>query len=133
MKRSYILLGVFFILLIGLIKCGGVDNPAPQTILSPEQAKNESTPEKNVKVQSNFSRRVEVQTDSRIALKNFLKDPDSAEIRNHNGNCGEVNSKNSFGGYTGFRRFIASSAMVAVEGENMDASEFQEAWNHLCN
>ena len=83
--------------------------------------------------QSEHSRRVQIQTDSRIALKNFLKDPDSAEIRNHNGNCGEVNSKNSFGGYTGFRRFIASSAIVAVEGENMDSDEFQKAWTQVCN
>lgn len=75
---------------------------------------------------------ISIQTDSKIALKNFLKDPDSAEIRNHNGNCGEVNSKNSFGGYSGFRRFIASPAIVAIEGENMSADEFQKAWEQLC-
>lgn len=76
--------------------------------------------------------RVTVQTDSRIALKNYLKDPDSADIRNHNGNCGEVNSKNGFGGYTGFKRFIASSAIVAIEGENMEPEEFQKAWEQIC-
>ena len=79
-----------------------------------------------------ISRRVAIQTDSRIALKNYLKDPDSAEIRNHNGNCGEVNSKNSFGGYSGFKRFIASPAIVAIDGENMDSDEFQKAWEQLC-
>lgn len=75
---------------------------------------------------------IEQQTNSRMALLNHLKDPNSAEIRNHNGNCGEVNSKNGFGGYTGFRRFIASSAIVAVEGENMDSDEFQKAWERVC-
>ncbi|NNH02217.1 hypothetical protein HLH18_15605 [Acinetobacter sp. ANC 5414] len=73
-----------------------------------------------------------IEVDSEIALKKFLKDPDSAEIRNRNGNCGEVNSKNSFGGYTGFRRFIASSTVIAVDGENMNSDEFQKAWNQIC-
>ena len=82
--------------------------------------------------QSEQSKRIQVQTDSRIALKNFLKDSDSAEIRKHNSNCGEVNSKNSFGGYTGFKRFIASPTIVAVEGENMNPEEFQKAWNQVC-
>lgn len=77
-------------------------------------------------------RAIAIEVDAEIALKNFLKDPDSAEIRNHNGNCGEVNSKNSFGGYSGFKRFIASPAIVAIEGENMDSDEFQKAWDQAC-
>lgn len=77
-------------------------------------------------------RQISIEVDSEIALKKFLKDPDSAEIRNRIGNCGEVNSKNSFGGYTGFRRFIANSAVVAVDGENMDSDEFQKAWDQVC-
>lgn len=75
---------------------------------------------------------IELQTNSRIALLGYLKDPSSSEIRNHHGNCGEVNSKNGFGGYTGFKRFIASSAIVAIEGENMDSDEFQKAWDQVC-
>jgi len=77
-------------------------------------------------------RAIAIEVDAKLALKNFLKDPDSAEIRNQSGNCGEVNSKNGFGGYTGFKRFIASSAIVAVEGENMDTDEFQKAWEQVC-
>ncbi|MCH7395223.1 hypothetical protein MMP66_13225 [Acinetobacter dispersus] len=97
-----------------------------EKVRSAEAAKKENE-------RSEFSRKVEIQTDSRIALMNFLKDPDSADIRNHNGNCGEVNSKNGFGGYTGYKRFIASSAIVAIEGENMDSDEFQKAWSKICN
>ncbi|WP_433848165.1 hypothetical protein [Acinetobacter proteolyticus] len=97
-----------------------------EKVRSAEAAKKENE-------RSEFSRKVEIQTDSRIALLNFLKDPDSADIRNHNGNCGEVNSKNGFGGYTGYKRFIASSAIVAIEGENMDSDEFQKAWSKICN
>lgn len=99
---------------------------------SHSQAETIQTRAKSASTQSDLSRRAQIQTDSRIALKGFLKDPDSADIKNHNGNCGEVNSKNGFGGYTGYRRFIASSTIVAIEGENMDSSEFQKAWNQTC-
>jgi len=126
-KRSYILLGVFALLLF--IALPFMVNDDSSTQAEPIQTVTNPV----TSTQSEHSRRVQIQTDSRIALKNFLKDPDSAEIRNHNGNCGEVNSKNSFGGYTGFRRFIASSAIVAVEGENMDSDEFQKAWTQVCN
>jgi hypothetical protein len=44
------------------------------------------------------------------AVEFLLKDPDSAEFRSVRESakryvCGEVNAKNSFGAYTGFRRF----------------------------
>ena len=129
MKRSYILLGVFALLLVIALPFMANDGDS-STQAEPIQIA--SKPESATKSESDSSRRIDIQTDSRIALKNYLKDPESAEIRNHNGNCGEVNSKNSFGGYTGFRRFIASSAIVAVEGENMNADEFQKAWETVC-
>lgn len=63
-----------------------------------------------------------------------LKDPESAEFRDQKGLCGEVNAKNSFGGYTGFKRFMAASEeMVVIEGgELMEPSEFNKAWNQMC-
>lgn len=85
------------------------------------------SPEKSAQIKA-----IEQQTQSRIALQGYLKDPVTAQIRNHKGSCGEVNSKNSFGGYTGFKRFIASPAIVAVEGESMASSDFQKAWSQVC-
>lgn len=126
MKRSYILLGVFALLLFIALPFLASDDSDSQA--EPVQASVKTV----ASSQSELSKRIQVQTDSRIALKSFLKDSDSAEIRNHNGNCGEVNSKNSFGGYTGFKRFIASPTIVAVEGENMDSGEFQKAWEQVC-
>lgn len=64
-----------------------------------------------------------------------LKDPGSAEFRNQRGLCGEVNSKNSFGGYVGFRRFIAASKeMVVFENDGrMNPGDFDTAWaTHCC-
>ena len=92
----------------------------------PKSNTSEST-EKSARVAA-----IEQQTNSRMDLLNHLKDPSSAEIRNHSGNCGEVNSKNSFGGYTGFKRFIATPTIVMIEGEVIDPAEFQKAWEQAC-
>ena len=74
-------------------------------------------------------------------LKETLRDPWSAEIRNTivpSGSgylCGEVNATNGFGGKTGFRRFVAgatSQMPVVIEGELIDASEFEKLWTKAC-
>ncbi|QIK95910.1 hypothetical protein G7076_05000 [Sphingomonas sp. HDW15A] len=74
-------------------------------------------------------------------LKEALKDPESADLRNvrvpggASYACGEVNSRNGFGGMTGYKRFIAgagSGMPTAIEGENIEVSEFQYAWLRLC-
>lgn len=80
---------------------------------------------------------------SQDAIRGRLRDPDSAEFREtrfYSGGrvpvvCGEVNSRNGFGGYTGYQRFIASGddqsiAFVASDveaGDTLDA-----AWEELC-
>jgi len=60
-------------------------------------------------------------------VKYFLKDPKSAEFRNikkvtkkSDANsapafCGEVNSKNAYGGFTGFERYIVIDNLVILE------------------
>lgn len=99
-----------------------------------EKAEEKRAVEQRVKQSQNEARdrQFSNEVDSEIALKKFLKDPDSAEIRNRNGYCGEVNSKNGFGGFTGFKRYIASPAIVAVEDENMSSTEFDKAWQEVC-
>ncbi|QRF07537.1 hypothetical protein [Acinetobacter pittii] len=68
------------------------------------------------------------------SVKALLKDPSSAEFRNMNGMCGEVNSKNSFGAYTGFVRFIGTPDLTIIEGENfqVDQATFNEVWSKIC-
>jgi hypothetical protein len=76
------------------------------------------------------------------AARSKLKDPDSAKFQNvyfHQGKdgvpltCGEINSKNSFGGYGGFQKFIsAGQADLTFLQEQMDASEFAKVWNEMC-
>lgn len=73
--------------------------------------------------------------ENRIArefVQNRLKDPDSAQFRNQKGFCGEVNSKNGFGAYTGFKKFIAASPDLIVTETDMKPNEFQMAWDNVC-
>lgn len=46
-------------------------------------------------------------------------DAASTQFRNQKGNCGEVNAKNRFGGYVGFKRYIydPQTDYVRVEGD----------------
>ena len=47
--------------------------------------------------------------------------------------CGDVNSKNSFGGYSGYQRFISAypSNMSALE-ENTNKRDFNKTWDKFC-
>lgn len=74
------------------------------------------------------------------AAKGLLKDPGSAEFRNvyfHRGadnipmTCGEVNSKNSFGGYGGFQKFISGGKAELTFLEEQVA-DFSVAWARFC-
>lgn len=66
-----------------------------------------------------------------------LKDPDSAQFRNTRPTadglylCGEVNAKNSMGGYTGFKRFYVlwQFGVASIQGEG---SYLDEIFRNRC-
>lgn len=74
------------------------------------------------------------------AVKENLKDPESATFRklflvkNQKGEavCGEVNAKNSYGGYVGFQPFVSSgySYGVSIYREDLPESKYIKSW---CN
>lgn len=71
------------------------------------------------------------------AVRGRLKDPDSAQFRAQfvgkaGVPCGEVNSKNAFGGYGGYQRYIASGGGLVFFEQEVAADEFQAAWLKLC-
>lgn len=73
-------------------------------------------------------------------IRQKLKDPDSAKFRNaafvrfHNAPlvCGEVNSKNGFGGFTGYQHFIGGGQTMAFLEEDFAPGEFAKVWNKIC-
>lgn len=74
------------------------------------------------------------------AAKAKLKDPASAQFRKvyfHQGadgipmTCGEVNSKNSFGGYGGYQKFISGGKPELTFLEE-EAADFAAVWNRFC-
>lgn len=75
---------------------------------------------------------------SKDGVRNRLKDPGSAEFKNVQYSnaggthvaCGQVNSKNSFGAYSGYQRFVAAGEQL-VFFEN-DAQNFANVWNEMC-
>lgn len=72
-------------------------------------------------------------------VKAKLRDPSSSTFRNERQNnksagdiahCGEVNSKNGFGGYTGFRRFFVYGNSVRIESKDHDIDP--TVWELYC-
>lgn len=79
-----------------------------------------------------FVNEVNEQSLSESRLKSMLKDPNSAAISSQHGYCGLVNSKNSLGGYSGYKRYVASPSIVVIEGEDISTDEFQQIWDANC-
>lgn len=65
---------------------------------------------------------------AKTAISRDLKDPDAAKFRNIGiyksttgkggvSVCGEINAKNSYGAYLGFRKFLVSDDIAIIDGE----------------
>ena len=74
-----------------------------------------------------------VEKETMAAVKNNLKDPESAQFKDVDGYCGEVNVKNSYGGYTGFKRFISVDGSTVIESNDDDPLEFALGWEAYCS
>ena len=76
---------------------------------------------------------LQTQASTQVAVRSILKDPDSAKFEFLNENCGTVNSKNSFGGYVGSRRFVSINNIVDLEGYSVSKKEMDALWRKHCN
>lgn len=73
-------------------------------------------------------------------VRQRLKDPYSAKFRGssmYTGGparvvCGEVNAKNSFGGYTGFEGFVAAGDVIVLASDMKNQAEFADLWRQAC-
>lgn len=91
----------------------------------------ESATQKEARINANLK----IAGEKYVKLK--LKDPESAQFQNQfigigGGPCGEVNSKNSFGGYTGFKRYISAGEALTVTESDMAPEEFNISWRQFC-
>lgn len=76
----------------------------------------------------------------RSAVLGLLKDPGSAQFRSvgiyssRRGTviCGEVNAKNGFGGYQGYRGFVVAHDIAYVEQPGLDGYWFLQAHENFC-
>lgn len=75
------------------------------------------------------------------AITAIMKDPKSVEFKDlfvsRSGGspvlCGLVNGKNSYGGYTGFKRFLSVGNAVNMIDTEIDNKEFKSSWNQFCS
>ncbi len=136
----------FVVLLIAgglaIAKCS-VDTPFPA---APSAVQKQAP----VAVEASADDPMTIMSAAEINLKANLKDASSAKLRKlfvskldnrAYALCGQVNSKNSFGAYTGFKRFIASvnpDAPTIIEGtptgygDQVDAQIFPQAFAKFC-
>lgn len=92
------------------------------------------------KANSDEALKLRIMSSWKGAIKEVLIDPDSAKfervvyVMSKNRipfACGEVNSRNSYGGYTGFKSFITAGLKeyTFLEGETKD---FNKLWKEYC-
>lgn len=66
-------------------------------------------------------------------VRDALLDPSSAQFRNQNGNCGEVNAKNRMGGYIGFNRYVyVQKTDHVIVGDKDNEYVVDALWNAVC-
>lgn len=82
--------------------------------------------------QEKLKQLTELQVKAETTVKEMLKDPNSVEFKNQLGPCGQFNAKNSFGAYTGFRRYIVFREINALEGVNTTSEEMNSLWQVAC-
>lgn len=76
-----------------------------------------------------------------VGVKRLLKDPESAQFQNERlvttgaapVLCGEVNSRNEMGGYTGYLPFVAGGDAAVVSGGLLNSSDFAKLWEMSCS
>lgn len=108
-------------------------------------ARPEPPPQQLTETQRLAARLTQVQAASEIAVRDRLRDPDSAKFRNvrtHLANvrgdqipvtCGEVSARNGLGGRNGYATYIAfGSALPPVFQDDMPTAEFLISVAQLC-
>jgi len=113
----------------------------PSTTTTPSQPTAATTQrsEQVAQQKADSAIRLEMMSTGKDAVRAKLKDPRSATFRKvvvHKREgmilmCGEVNSKNSLGGYTGYQKFVSMGTDESTFLQE-EVSDFATVWNRLC-
>lgn|SRR5574337_446890 len=82
-------------------------------------------------------------TKAKKVIVRDLKDPDSAKFRDVGiyksttgkggvSVCGQINAKNSYGAYNGFRGFMVAEGFALIEGEDRQGLNYEDLAPNLC-
>lgn len=125
----FALISIILMLVFGL--------PQPE---NKHSATSKTTTHSNANKSNDESKQIAWIDKGKESVKERLKDPSSAKFRNVYFNrgkdnipmtCGEVNSKNSFGGYSGYIKFISAGSSKNTFLET-DVKDFHNLWNQFC-
>lgn len=80
-----------------------------------------------------------LKTDAQQAVRAMLKDPESANFKDVRISagfdfkvvCGQVNSKNGFGAYTGYQYFVSGGTSKTTYLQEQ-VRDFKTLWNEFC-
>lgn len=142
MKRTAILLLVAVVLAWVGSKMVPRSGPTSAVVPSAQEAKAPPPPEKPLSATEKKAQQekwfgAETIVAAQRAVRASLKDPDSAQFKDVYANyteefqvvaCGQINSKNSLGGYTGFKRFVSNGRTAIIEGRD----NITDAWKGAC-
>lgn len=117
---------IIALVVLAMCSVGGKSNHATRSDTSGAVAESED------------SKIASYQVAAKATMRQLLRDPGSAKYQDVRayplGNgyvfCGQVNSKNGFGGYTGFQRFVAGPGIATTEDM---ISDFSTLWSQTCN
>ena len=159
MNKIFIIIGIIICVMIGAVWKSSSDRKAREEALAQQiqqhnkkmaqleaEHQAEIAQKARKKEEAEKNRLTEVENKEKLAVtlaeaavKSQLFDPNSAQFRNQKGNCGEVNSKNKFGGYVGFTRYIylGSDNTVAIESDSKGSvwtpSIMNDLWEKYCH
>ena len=93
----------------------------------------EPTPEEQARITEG-----RMTSDAMNQVRNRMRDPDSAKfgrlrVSHASGRfalCGTVNAQNAFGGYVGYRRYVATPSMALLAEDDPDL--FAKFWAEMC-
>lgn len=138
-NNGKVALGLIGVIVVGMIVLSQMPEETPKAVQAapaPPPPAAPVNPDDELRGISRF-----VIDKAKKAVRERLKDPESAKFKNVSTHktpaggllvCGNVNSKNSFGGYVGFRPFMYATSGVVILQEDMEKKEFAVAYNGSC-